>query len=75
MYADDLAILSKSAVGLQNALSKLYSYCLKCKLTVNVNKTKVMIFNKTGRVLTNFSFALGINNSFLMSTTTLEFFL
>ena len=62
MYADDLVIMSQSAVGLQNALNKLNSYCLKWKLTVNVTKTKIMIFNKSGRVLSNHSFTFGDNN-------------
>ena len=62
MYADDLVIMSQSAVGLQNALNKLNSYCLKWKLTVNVTKTKIMIFNKSGQVLFNHSFTFGDNN-------------
>ena len=45
MYADDLVIVSQSASGLQKSLDRVNQYCLKWKLTVNINKTKVLIFN------------------------------
>jgi hypothetical protein len=41
---DDLVILSESQAGLQNSLNKLEKYCYKWQLTVNTNKTKIMIF-------------------------------
>jgi hypothetical protein len=44
-FADDLVILSESQSGLQSALNKLENYCHKWQLTVNKNKTKVMIFH------------------------------
>ena len=44
-FADDLVILSESRSGLQSALNKLENYCHKWQLTVNKNKTKVMIFH------------------------------
>ena len=50
MYADDLIILSESTCGLQCALDKLQSYCMKWKLLVNIDKSNVMIFNKRGRI-------------------------
>jgi hypothetical protein len=62
MYADDLVIMSQSALGLQNSLDKLNEYCQKWKLSVNIDKTKVMIFNKSGRLLTKFSFKFGKHN-------------
>ena len=43
-FADDLVILSESAEGLQQALNKLELYCHKWQLTVNINKTKILIF-------------------------------
>ena len=43
-FADDLVIFSSSHTGLQNALNKLEKYCDDWQLTVNINKTKVMIF-------------------------------
>lgn len=48
LFADDLVILSESKIGLQNCLNNLEEYCNKWQLTVNVDKTKSMIFqNKT----------------------------
>ncbi len=56
MFADDLVLLSKSASGLQTCLDNLNSYCNQWGLKVNLNKTKVVIFNKTGRLLKTFTF-------------------
>ena len=51
MYADDVVILSESALGLQEKLKKLEAYCADWCLYVNIDKTKVMTFNKAGRVI------------------------
>ncbi len=59
MYADDLVIISKSAQGLQHALDNLHSYCLKWKLSVNIQKSNVMIFNKKGHIIKKFKFNYG----------------
>ena len=59
MYADDLVLLSLSSTGLQNCLDKLESYCKLWKLNVNITKTKVLIFNKGGRLLKNCIFHYG----------------
>jgi hypothetical protein len=40
LFADDMAILAKTPLDLQNSLSKLYEYCMKWGLEVNTNKTK-----------------------------------
>lgn len=56
MFADDLVLLSQTAAGLQNCLNKLGDYCDSWSLNVNLNKTKVIIFNKTGKLLSNFHF-------------------
>ena len=61
LYADDLVIFSLSANGLQTLLNKLESYCEKTELTVNLDKTKVMIFNNCGKSLNNYSFKYGVN--------------
>ena len=42
--ADDLVIVSKSALGLQNCLNKLYLYCQKWGLNLNTQKTKCIEF-------------------------------
>lgn len=46
LYADDTAIMSETENGLQNALSMFEQYCNYWKLTVNTNKTKIVIFSK-----------------------------
>ena len=54
-------IFSRSANGLQTLLNKLESYCEQTELTVNLDKTKVMIFNNCGKSLNNYSFKYGVN--------------
>ena len=44
-YADDLVILAESARHLQEKLKVLHEYCKGYDLTVNVSKTKILIFN------------------------------
>jgi hypothetical protein len=55
MFADDLIIFSKSQ-SLQNSLNKLEAYYDKWGLTVNLAKTKIIIFNKGGRLIKKFQF-------------------
>ena len=59
MYADDVVILSKSAMGLNRALNVLHVFCQKWKLRINTSKTKVLIFN--ARKWDKFKFFLGNN--------------
>ena len=49
IWADDLLIFSETENGLQNMLNDLGNYAANNGLSVNMTKTKVMIFNKTGR--------------------------
>ena len=44
-----MAIFSTTASGLQNGLNNLSQYCKKWGLTVNVIKTKIVVFRKGGR--------------------------
>ena len=46
LYADDTVIFSESKEGMQSALNIFQSYCDKWKLTVNINKTKVLVLSK-----------------------------
>jgi hypothetical protein len=50
MFADDAVLLSTSEKGLQNCLHKLEKYCDNWCLYTNVEKTKVLIFNKNGKL-------------------------
>ena len=56
LYADDIILLSESAKGLQKSLDILKTYCDKWNLKINIGKTKVIVFNKSGRILKGFSF-------------------
>ncbi|MCU7801369.1 MAG: reverse transcriptase family protein, partial [gamma proteobacterium symbiont of Lucinoma myriamae] len=49
MYADDIILVSQSAHGLQNSLNKLEEYCYQWRLTVNENKSNVVVFNSNGK--------------------------
>jgi hypothetical protein len=62
MFADDIVLFSESSTGLQNCLNKLNDYCTKWKLTVNINKTKIIIFNKGGHSIKKFNFLYGEEN-------------
>ncbi len=45
LFANDLAMASKSKVGLQQQLHVLQQFCVERGLTMNMKKTKVMVFN------------------------------
>ena len=48
LYADGIVIFSESSQGLQKGLDILADYCDRCKLTVNTDKTKVLVFRTVG---------------------------
>ena len=50
MYADDIILLSSTSQGLQQELNILVQYCIDCCLSINTSKTKIIIFNKAGRL-------------------------
>ena len=56
LYADDIVIFANSAEELKQSLDLLLNYCNIWKLTVNVAKTKVMVFRKGGMLPRNMSF-------------------
>ena len=56
LFADDLVLLSESAEGIQRCLGKLKNYCHQWGLTINQDKTKVIIFNKGSKKLKKFKF-------------------
>ena len=58
---DDTVLLSKTAKGLQLLLHKLEDFCIKWNLKVNTDKTKIIIFNKSDRVLKGYNFFDGNN--------------
>ena len=48
LFADDLALLSSTAMGLQNQLNHLNSMCKEHSLCINSEKSKIMVFRKGG---------------------------
>lgn len=57
LYADDIVIFAETSQGLQDGLDILADYCRKWKLTVNTDKTKIMVFRKGGNLSRNLSFS------------------
>ena len=45
LYADDMVLLATSAAGLQRQLDLLQQYCRQWGLTVNIDKTKLMLLS------------------------------
>ena len=56
LYADDAGLMSTTAQGLQNQLSVLQRFCNARSLTVNVAKTKIMVFEKHPTESPSFSY-------------------
>ena len=50
MFADDAVIFSETVEGLQTSIDNLRQYCDKWNLTVNISKTKIVVFRKGGPV-------------------------
>ncbi|KAL1447284.1 hypothetical protein WDU94_007617, partial [Cyamophila willieti] len=50
MYADDLVVLSHSKIDLQKKMKAIEEYCERNKLEVNAEKTKVVVFRKSGKL-------------------------
>ena len=47
-YADDIVILADTYIIMKNILVLFHEYCTKNKLIVNINKTKMILFQKGG---------------------------
>ena len=50
MFADDIALISDTVKGLQKQLNTLNTFCSRNKLTVNIDKTKIVVFKKGGNL-------------------------
>ena len=53
LYADDGVLLAKTSTGLQSGLDILYRYCTQWKFTLNVTKTKILVFRAKGKLSFN----------------------
>ena len=62
LYADNLILMSTSPEGLQASLDGLANYCNTWGLEINVKKSKCMIFNRSGKSLSEYyKFSLNSN--------------
>jgi hypothetical protein len=68
LFADDAVICSESAQGLQNSLNSLEKYCNKWHLTVNVDKTKIVVFRKGGVLNKSYKWIYGGLNIEIVKT-------
>ena len=50
LFADDTVLISYTPHGLQNLIDQLQAYCTKWGITVNTDKTVVMVFKQGNRV-------------------------
>ena len=57
-WADDIILLSENETSLTTMLNTVESYCKDNKMNINTDKTKCMIFNKTGRLIRNNNFLI-----------------
>ena len=67
LWADDLVLMSLSKDGLQQLLNVLFQYCADWGLSVNISKTAVMVFNRSGKLLKE-SLTLSFGDTQLPST-------
>ena len=47
-YADDIVFLADSYIGMKKVLKIFYEYCQVNKLSINLKKTKIILFQKGG---------------------------
>ena len=53
MYADDAVLIAETPEGLQSMLDSLNNYCNDWNLTVNVQKTNIIVFRNGGVIREN----------------------
>ena len=56
LYADDIVVFANTPEELQRGLNLLNEYCKRWKLTINVAKTKILVFRKGGILPRNIAF-------------------
>lgn len=62
IWADDVVLFSENQEGLNNMLNSMGKYCKDNELIINIDKTKCMILNKTGRLIRTKKFSLNNSN-------------
>jgi hypothetical protein len=56
LFADDMVVMAETAENLQESLNRVCEYCEKWGLEVNVEKTKIVVFRKRGKVASQWYF-------------------
>ena len=59
LYADDIALMSDTVIGLQNQLNNLEKSTSAVGLQVNIEKTKVLVFRNGGHLANHEKWYLG----------------
>ena len=65
LWADDLVLLALDVPSLQKLIDIAKDYCARWGLTVNISKTAIMVFNKSGRLLNE-------SNNFKIGNTVIQ---
>ena len=68
LWADDLVLLALNKDSLQRLLNTVLEFCTTWGLTVNMSKTAVLVFNKSGKQLKT-SFGLRYGNHKIQKST------
>jgi hypothetical protein len=56
LYADDLALMSKTPQGLHKQIDALFEFCVERQLVINVTKTKVVVFENRRSATPEFTY-------------------
>ena len=59
LYADDIVLLAEKEQDLQTLLDCTYQWCMKWKLKVNIEKSKIMHFRSSRKRCTPYNFSFG----------------
>ena len=74
LHADDVVLLSTSNSGLQHNIDMVHKFCYNWGLSINANKSKVIVFSRNRKVKSNIEFRIGQKKLELVrqNTNTLE---
>ena len=59
LFADDIALISRSEADLQRMLSLVDNWCRKWRLSINASRTKIIHFRFKGKTRSQFNFKCG----------------
>lgn len=62
LYADDIVVLADSPEDLQAMIDRLHVYCTTWSLSVNLSKSKVIVFRTGSRLSHSLAFKYGYDN-------------